>query len=1030
MSLSSVSISRPVFTIVLSIVIIIFGAIGFNFLGVREYPSVDPPIITVSTSYTGANADIIESQITEPLEEAINGIAGIKTITSVSRDGRSTVTVEFELEIDLEAAANDVRDKVSGAVRNLPPDIDAPSVRKADADASPIIFITIQSDDRSLLELSDIGVNIFKERLQTVSGISNIMVWGEREYSMRLWMDPARLSAYSITPLEVRNALNRENVELPSGFVEGKSTELSIRTLGRLTTPEEFNNLIIREDANRVIRFRDIGRAELGALNEKTLLRYNGVPMVVNAIVPQPGSNHIDIADGVYKRLDQIQKDLPEDIKWGVSYDATKYIRESILEVQQTIGIAFILVVSIIFLFLRDWRTTVIPVLVIPISLTGTFFVLYLLDYSINVLTLLGIVLAIGLVVDDAIVVLENIYAKIEKGMQPIDAGFKGSQEIFFAVISTTISLVAVFMPILFLEGLTGRLFTEFGITIASAVIISSFVALSLTPMLSSRILKKRKRHTWLYRVTEPFFNWLTSGYKKSLEGFMRYRWVSFVVVVLSFVGIYYVQGVLKQELAPLEDRSGGRFFAAAPEGASFEYMDEYVDKLIQIVQEETPELKGLVTVTSPGFGSSSSVNTAFARLVLVPPSEREASQSEIIDRLNEKVKYLSDARGSFTQEQTIGNRRSRYPIQYVIQATSLDKLKGVLEDFKIAASEDPTFAFVDVNLKFTKPELIININREKANNLGVSVADVAQTLSLGVSGQRFGYFMMNGKQYQVVGQVTKEDRNDPLDIKSLFVKNRNGELIQLDNVIDTYEQSTPPQLFRFNRYVAATVSATLSPGYSIGDGIAAMDNIADGLLDETFSTSLDGTSKDFVDSSSSILFAFLLALVLVYLVLSAQFESFRDPLIIMFTVPLALCGSLLTLWYFGETINVFSQIGIIMLIGLVTKNAILIVEFANQKKAGGLNRSAAVIEAASMRFRAILMTALSTVLGILPIALALGAGSESRVSMGIAVIGGLLFSTLLTLYIIPAVYSFVSGRTKRIIDVDELNKRMKEMSV
>jgi len=1030
MSLSSVSISRPVFTIVLSVVIIIFGAIGFNFLGVREYPSVDPPIITVTTSYTGANADIIESQITEPLEESINGIAGIRTITSVSKDGRSTITVEFELEIDLETAANDVRDKVAGAVRNLPPDIDAPSVRKADADASPIIFITIQSDERDLLELSDIGVNIFKERLQTVAGISNIMVWGEREYSMRLWMDPARLSAYGITPLEVRAALNRENVELPSGFVEGNRTELSIRTMGRLTTPEEFNNLIIKEEANRVIRFRDIGEAALGPLNEKTLLRFNGVPMVVNAIVPQPGSNHIDIADGVYKRLDQIGKDLPEDIVWGVSFDATRYIRESILEVQQTIGLAFLLVVSIIFLFLRDWRTTVIPVLVIPISLIGTFFVLYLMNFSINVLSLLGVVLAIGLVVDDAIVVLENIYAKIERGMQPLEAGFKGAQEIFFAVISTTIALVAVFMPILFLEGLTGRLFKEFGVTIATAVIISSFVALSLTPMLSSRILKKRERQTWLYRVTEPFFNWLTVGYKSSLESFMRFRWTSFLIVAAAFVSIFYLQKNLKQELAPLEDRSGGRFFAVAPEGSSFEYMDEYVESLIQIVEKEVPELKGLVTVTSPGFGSSSSTNNAFARLVLVPPSEREVSQSEIVNRLNDKIKYLSDARGSFTQEQTIGNRRSRYPIQYVIQATSLDKLKSVLEEFKVEATNDPTFSFVDVNLKFTKPELIININREKANNLGISIADVAQTLQLGVSGQRFGYFMMNGKQYQVVGQVKKEDRNDPLDIKSLFVKNNKGDLIQLDNVIDTYEQSTPPQLFRFNRFGAATVSATLSPGYSIGDGINAMDKIADKVLDDTFSTALDGTSKDFVDSSSSILFAFLLALLLVYLVLSAQFESFRDPLIIMFTVPLAIAGSLFTLWYFGETINVFSQIGIIMLIGLVTKNAILIVEFANQKKENGLNRHAAVIEASAMRFRAILMTALSTILGILPIALALGAGSESRVSMGIAVIGGMLFSTLLTLYVIPAVYSYVSSKTKRIVDINDLNKRVKEMTV
>ncbi|MEM1136505.1 MAG: efflux RND transporter permease subunit [Bacteroidota bacterium] len=1030
MSLSSVSITRPVFTIVLSIVIIIFGAIGFSLLGVREYPSVDPPIITVSTSYTGANADIIESQITEPLEESINGIAGIKSITSVSKDGRSTITVEFDLEIDLEAAANDVRDKVSGAIRNLPPDIDAPSVTKADADASPIMFITIQSDERSLLDLSDIGVNVFKERLQTVSGISNIMVWGEKEYSMRLWLDPARLSAYGITPLEVRNALNRENVELPSGFVEGTSTELSIRTLGRLTTPQEFNNLVIKEEANRVIRLEDIGKAELGPLNEKTLLRFNGEPMVVNALVPQPGSNHIDIADGVYARLAQIEKDLPEDVKWGVSFDATRYIRASILEVQQTIGLAFLLVVSIIFIFLRDWRTTIIPVLVIPISLTGTFFILYLMDYSINVLTLLGIVLAIGLVVDDAIVVLENIYAKIEKGMQPLEAGFKGSQEIFFAVISTTIALVAVFMPILFLEGLTGRLFKEFGITIAAAVIISSFVALSLTPMLSSRILKKRKKQTWMYRVTEPFFEWLTKGYKRSLESFMKVRWVSMVIILLSFVGIYFIQDSLKQELAPLEDRSGGRFFATAPEGSSFEYMDEYVKKLIEVVEKETPELKGLVTVTSPGFGSSSSVNNAFARLVLVPPNERDISQSEIINRLNQKIKFITDARGSFTQEQTIGNRRARYPIQFVIQAATLDKIKAVLDEFKLEASKHPTFDFVDVNLKFTKPELIININREKANSLGVSIAEVAQTLQLGISGQRFGYFMMNGKQYQVVGQVKKEDRNDPFDIKSLFVKNNTGDLIQLDNLIDTREQSTPPQLYRFNRYVAATVSATLSPGYSIGDGINAMEEIADKVLDDSYSTALDGTSKDFVESSSSIIFAFLLALVLVYLVLSAQFESFRDPFIIMFTVPLALAGSLFSLWYFGETINVFSQIGIIMLIGLVTKNAILIVEFANQKKSGGLNKNAAVVEAAAMRFRAILMTALSTILGILPIALALGAGSESRVSMGIAVIGGMMFSTLLALYVIPAVYSYISGKTKRIVDIDEIHKKIEEVKV
>jgi len=1025
MTLSSLSISRPVFTIVLSLVILLFGAIGFNFLGIREYPSVDPPIITVATSYAGANADIIESQITEPLEESINGIAGIRTITSVSRDGRSTISVEFELEIDLETAANDVRDKVARAVDELPPDADPPQVSKADADANPIMFITIQSPERTLLEITDIAINSFKERLQTVPGVSTIYVWGEKRYSMRLWMQPERLAAYGLTPLDVRNALNRENIELPSGRVEGNNTELTIRTLGRLKTPEDFNQMIVKEDADRVVRFMDIGRAELYPENERTLLRYNGVPMVGNAIVPQPGSNHIEIADEVYRRLDNIKRDLPEDINWSIGFDTTKYIRASITEVQQTIGVAFFLVVCIIFLFLRDWRTTVIPVLVIPISLIGTFFLLYLMDYSINVLTLLGVVLAIGLVVDDAIVVLENIYAKIEQGMNPVQAGLKGSEEIFFAVISTTLALVAVFMPILFLQGLTGRLFREFGVTIAGAVLISSFVALTLTPMLSSRILKKRENHTFIYRLTEPFFVWLASVYKKSLSAFMKVRWLAFVFIALAVAGIYQLLNTIPQELAPLEDRSGGRFYATLPEGSSFEYTDQYVKELIEVFQAEIPELTGLVTVTSPGFGASSSVNSVFARLILEPQDERQRSQQEIVNDINGKISKLSAGQGVVTQEQTIGSRRSRYPVQFEVQATSLDKLKKVLPEFEEKARQHPAFSFVDINLKFTKPEIIISINREKANNLGVSAIDIAQTLQLGISGQRFGYFMMNGKQYYVIGQMEREDRNEPVDIKSLFVKNKNGALIQLDNLIEMKERSAPPQLFRYNRYTSATVSARLNDGYSLGQGIEAMRQVADEVLDETYSTALSGTSKDFAESSSSILFAFVLALVLVYLVMSAQFESFRDPFIIMFTVPMALIGALFSLWITGETLNVFSQIGIIMLIGLVTKNGILIVEFANQKKLGGMGRLDAVIEAAAMRFRAILMTTLSTVLGILPIALALGAGAESRVSMGVAVVGGMLFATFLTLYIIPSIYSYISGKTKNRIDVGEVKKEL-----
>jgi len=1011
MSLSSTSIRRPVLATVMSILIVLFGFIGFNYLGVREYPSVDPPIITVSTNYIGANADIIESQITEPIEDVVNGIAGIRSITSVSRDGRSTITVEFDLDVNLETAANDVRDKVSGAVRLLPPDADPPVVSKADADASPIIFLNIQSDTRSLLELSDIAENVFKERLQTIKGVSGIRVWGEKRYAMRLWIDAKKLAAYQLTPLDVRNALARENIELPSGSVEGANTELTVRVSGRLTTPEEFNNMIIKEEGGNIVRYRDIGVAELGPENLRTVLKRNGVPMVGNAIIPQPGSNHIAIADEFYRRLEQIKKDLPEDIHLGIGFDTTRYIKKSIAEVQQTIFVAFGLVVLIIFLFLRDWRTTLIPVVVIPISLIGSFFVMYLAGFSINVLTLLGIVLAIGLVVDDAVVVLENIYAKVESGMPPLQASLTGSKEIFFAVIATTVALVAVFLPVIFLQGLTGRLFVEFGIVISAAVVISSFVALTLTPMLSAKLLKKRKRQHWFYRVTEPFFIALTNGYRNSLIAFLKVRWLAFFVMIGSGLTIYFFGRKLPSELAPMEDRNSFRTFSTAPEGATFEFMDHYMDELIATIIKEVPELDGLISVTSPGFGASSTVNSGFSFAILKDPEERQRSQQEIVDALTPKVMALTHARTFASQSQTIGNRRAGLPVQFVIQAPNFEKLKKIMPKFLAEARKDSTFNFIDVDLKFNKPELRIQINRQKAQDLGISMLDIAQTLQLGFSGQRFGYFIMNGKQYQVIGQINREGRNEPVDLRSLYVKNRDGQMIQLDNLISISENTTPPSLHRFNRFISATVSAGLVKGKTIGDGILAMENISQRVLDDTFLTSLTGPAKDFVESSSSLLFAFLLALALIYLVLAAQFESFRDPLIIMFTVPLALAGAIVSLLYFGETLNIFSQIGIIMLIGLVSKNGILIVEFANQRKAQGLSRLDAIQDAASARFRPILMTSLTTILGVLPIALALGAGSESRVSMGIAVIGGLLLGTILTLYIVPAIYTFLSTK-------------------
>lgn len=1010
MSLSATCIQRPVLTWVLSIIIILFGVIGFTYLGVREYPNVDPAVITVDTTYPGANAEVIESQITAILEEDISAVPGIRTINSTSREGRSSITIEFDLSVDLETAANDVRDKVAGAVGSLPPDADPPRVSKADADAFPIIVINISSNTRNLLQLSELADKTFKERLQTVPGVAEVRIFGEKRYAMRLWMDPNKLAAYQVTALDVRSALNAENLELPSGRIEGNDVELTVRTLSRLEKPEEFNNLIIREQDGRLVRFSDIGYAELAPENLRQSSKGLAGPRVAVAVVPQPGSNHIAISDEFFRRLDEIKKDLGDDIALSIGWDTTQYIRKSISEVQETIFTAFGLVVLIIFLFLRDWRTTIIPVFAIPISLIGAFFIMYLAGFSINVLTLLGLVLAIGLVVDDAIVVLENIYAKIEDGMSPIEAGLKGSKEVYFAVISTTIALIAVFMPIVFLQGLTGRLFKEFGIVIGGSVAISAFIALTLTPMLSSRLIKAHAHHSWFYRKTEPFFVKLISAYENSLASFMRMRWLGFVAILFS-VGLMLVFGaILPQELAPMEDRSRFRLISTAPEGTSFERMEKYMDTVIELVRNEVPEADAVIANTSGYAGGANAGNTT---VTLVPPEQRQRSQQEIAEAMSRSVRSLNDARTIVNQEQTIavggGMARFGLPVQYVIQAPNFARLKEILPKFLEEANDHPAFSAVDLNLKFNKPELVIEIDRDRARSLGVSVRDVAQTLQLTLSDSRYGYFIKDSKQYQVLGQLTRQNRDEPVDLTSIFVRSNSGQLVQLDNLVRTYEQSNPPQLYRFNRYIAATVSAGLAPGYTLGDGIKAMDEIAAKLLDDSFSTTLSGAARDFAESSSSLVFVFVLALVLTYLILAAQFESFRDPFIIMFTVPLAVAGALLSLWYFNQTINIFSQIGQIMLIGLVTKNGILIVEFANQRKANGLSVMEAVQSAAAARFRPILMTSLSTILGILPIAMGLGAGSESRVSMGIAVVGGMIFASGLTLYVIPSIYSYFS---------------------
>jgi multidrug efflux pump len=1012
MNISSLSINRPVLATVISIVLVLFGVIGFTYLGVREYPSVDPPVVTVTTNYIGANADVIESQITEPLEESINGIAGIRSLTSVSSDGRSNITVEFELGVDMEAAANDVRDRVSRALRNLPPDTDPPVVIKSDADANPILSLTIQSDSRDLMELTDIANNIFKERLQTIKGVSDIRIWGERKYSIKLLLDPARLASFGLTPVDIRNALNRENVELPSGRIEGYGTELTIRTMGRLTTPEEFDNMIIRDDGGVLIRLMDVGKAHLLPENERNIMRgIKSLPMVGVVLTPQPGANQIAIADEFYQRVEQIKKDLPADLKLGMALDTTVSIRKAIKEVEETILFAFILVVLVIFIFLRNWRTTMIPVIAIPISLISSFFIMYVAGFSINILTLLGIVLATGLVVDDAIVVLENIYYKIEYGMDPIEAGHKGSKEIYFAILSTTITLAAVFLPIIFLQGLTGRLFREFGIVVAGAVLISALVSLTLTPMMSSRMLRKQKNHSKIFILTEKWIYDMIEVYNRSLKMFIRRRWIALLIISISILIIAGIGYFLPSELAPLEDKSRLSAVVTAPEGTSFELMDQYMLQLLQIA-DTIPERSALLVVTAPGFGSSSSVNSGFLRVILTEPSERDRSQQQIADELGKIYHQYNFARTYVVQEQTIGGGRGNtLPIQFVLQAPDFEKLKNSLPAFIDKVQSSPMFQVSDLNLKFNKPELSVEIDRDKARVLGVNIRDIAETLQLYFSSQRYGYFIMNNKQYQVIGQANRDNRDKPIDLTSIYLKNKNGEMIQLDNVVKLSEQNNPPQLYRYNRYVSATISAQPAQGITLGQGIEEMQKIANETLDESFSTDLAGTSKEYADSSKSLVFAFLLALVLIYLVLAAQFESYRDPLIIMFTVPLALSGAVLSLWMFGQTINIFSQIGVIVLIGIVTKNGILIVEFANQRKASGLSMSDAVIDAATRRLRPILMTSLATALGALPIALALGASSRSRIPMGITIIGGLIFSLILTLYVIPALYTYLSSK-------------------
>ncbi|HWB94968.1 MAG TPA: efflux RND transporter permease subunit, partial [Puia sp.] len=864
----------------------------------------------------------------------------------------------------------------------------------------------------SLMELSDYAENVLQQQLQTIDQVSAVNVFGDKTYSMRIWLDQDKMNAYGIAYNDIATAMNNENVELPPGKIYGNNTELTIKTLGRLTTEKDFRDVILREDSSGIVRLSDVARVQLGPQNPEQSWKYNGVNAVGLAIIPEPGANNIAIADEFNRRLDEIKRANKSDLEFNVLIDNTKTIRQSLAEVKETLLIAFALVVLVIFFFFRNWMIALRPLIDIPISLIATFFIMYVAGFTINILTLLGIVLATGLVVDDGIVVTENIFRKLEQGLPIRKAALEGSKEIFFAVISTSLTLAVVFMPVVFLQGFVGRLFREFGVVLAAAVLISSFVSLTITPVLNVYLTNRRSGHGWFYEKTEPFFKGMESGYRRLLEGFMKIRWMAWVLITICGGMIWFILRHTQSEIAPLEDRNSVRFSVTLPEGSSYSYTQKVTDQIANYLLDSVPE-RDFVFARVP---QNNSMNMSTPRIGLVDASKRKRSQNEIANDLQQKMKRFNDARVFAIQEQTIAvgsGSKTSLPVQFVLENQDLDKMKQVLPAFLDACRKDKTFSNVDVNLKFNKPELQVTIDRMKVRDLGLSTNDVVSAMQAAFSGGRLAYFIMNGFQYYVIAQVERRDRNEPADISKVYVRNKNGDNIPLDAVLHIEQNSSPATLYHFNRYKSATISASLAEGKTIGDGIAAMERIGNKLLDQTFQTALSGASRDYAESSSNIVFAFVLALLLIYLVLAAQFESFADPVVIMVTVPLALAGALLSLWVFHQTLNIFSEIGMIMLIGLVTKNGILIVEFTNQKRGQGMAKRAAVVEAATQRLRPILMTSLATSLGALPIAMSLGAAATSRIPLGIVVVGGILFSLILTLFVIPAMYTFISRKRK-----------------
>ncbi len=1006
MTLPELSIKRPVFATVLSAALVLIGLVSYDRLSVREYPAIDPPVITVQTDYPGASAAIVETQVTQVLEDSLSGIEGIDFLTSISRQESSQITITFKLDRNPDYAAADVRDRVGRVRGRLPEEIDEPIIQKVEADAQPILYLAFSSASHSALEITDYAERYVKDQLQTLSGVAEVRLFGEREYSMRIWLDPERLAAYQLTPQDVEAALRRQNVEVPSGRIESQQREFTVLAETDLQTPAQFNELVIKEANGYLVRLSDVGQAELGALDERRIVRFNGKPAIALGVVKQATANPLEVSEEVNKVLPEIAASLPDGMQVKVAHDKSVFIAESIKNVYRTIGEAIILVVLIIFLFLRSIRATLIPLVTIPVSLIGAFALMYGLGFSINTLTLLALVLAIGLVVDDAIVMLENIYRHVESGMAPVKAALLGSREISFAIVAMTITLAAVYAPIGFMSGVTGRLFTEFAWTLAGAVIVSGFVALTLSPMMCSKLLKHQQHHNLLYRIIERVLNGITSGYRALLKGALAVRPVVLVVGLSVAAASYFLFTNLKGELAPIEDQGNIVTVFRGPEGATIEYTDAYAKKLEEIALGVPEADRVFVVAGNP------TVSQGRVILRIKPWDQRTRSQQEIGRSIAPQMVAVPGVVAFPSNPPSLGQSSRSKPINFVIQTSRpYAELQQMVDALLDKVRDYPGLVDVDTDLRMNSPQLDIAVDRDKAAAMGIEIDTLGRTLETMLGGRQVTRFKQDGEQYDVVVKIADIDRQNPDDMRRIYVRGRDNSMVPLSNLITIKETVAPKELNHFDQLRAATITAQLAQGYTLSDGLSFLEQAAKETLPATAHIEYAGKSREFRSASASLYLTFLLALAFIYLVLAAQFESFTDPFIIMLTVPLSITGALLALWWSGGTLNIYSQVGLVTLIGLITKHGILIVEFANQLRAKGQPLREAVIESAALRLRPILMTTGAMVLGAVPLALATGAGAESRQDIGWVIVGGLLVGTLFTLFVIPVVYTYLSRR-------------------